>query len=83
MDNDKTPVSLWAIFRIFFQVGLVSFGGGLSAWFYREIVERRKWLAPEDFFSGLALGQGIAEVHRLGIAVRERPELLIGRTDQQ
>ena len=33
--------------------------------------------------SGLALGQGVAEVHRLGIAVRERPELLIGRTDQQ
>src|SRR6476660_4763218 len=51
------PVSLLAIALLFARVGVTSFGGGLSAWIYREVVHRRRWLREEDFFSGLTLSQ--------------------------
>src|SRR5690349_4446173 len=49
--------SLAEIFLVFLRLGLLSFGGGLSGWVYREVVENRKWLAEADFLSGLALSQ--------------------------
>jgi len=51
------PVSLLAIALLFARVGVTSFGGGLSAWIYQEVVHRRRWLREEDFFSGLTLSQ--------------------------
>ncbi|MFI5019889.1 MAG: chromate transporter [Dongiales bacterium] len=51
------PVSLLAIALLFARVGVTSFGGGLSAWIYLEVVHRRRWLREEDFFSGLTLSQ--------------------------
>jgi chromate transporter len=51
------PVSLLAIALLFARVGVTSFGGGLSAWIYGEVVHRRRWLREEDFFSGLTLSQ--------------------------
>ena len=48
-----TPhVSLFALFRTFFWVGLFSFGGGMSSWLHREIVHLRGWLTDDQFFSG-------------------------------
>ncbi len=58
-----------AIFGLFFQIGLLSFGGGLSAWIYREIVEKRRWLAPADFFSGLALGQVLPGINTANLSI--------------
>ena len=31
-------VSLGAIYVVFFQIGLMSFGGGLVSWIHREVV---------------------------------------------
>jgi len=62
-------VSLPAIFGLFFQIGMLSFGGGLSAWLYREIVERRHWLTAADFLSGLALGQILPGINTANLAV--------------
>jgi chromate transporter len=42
---------------LFIQVGITSFGGGLSAWIYREVVDRRRWLTEPEFLAGLTLAQ--------------------------
>jgi len=52
-----TPPSLGQLFRVFLVMGMSSFGGGLSGWIHREIVERRRWLTNERFLSGIAMGQ--------------------------
>lgn len=50
-------VSLPALAVAFLTIGATSFGGALSGWMHREIVQRRRWLAEDDFLNGLALGQ--------------------------
>ena len=51
------PVSLLRLFLVCFQIGLFSFGGGLTGWIYQELVVRRRWMSEDDFLSGLALCQ--------------------------
>jgi chromate transporter len=51
------PVPLLDILLLFARIGITSFGGGLSAWVYREVVVRRRWLAEDAFLSGLTLAQ--------------------------
>ena len=51
-----TP-SLRALFLCFLTIGMQSFGGGLSSWMRREIVQRRGWMEDPQFLSGLALAQ--------------------------
>jgi chromate transporter len=60
--NNTTPPSLAApslaaLFTCFVIIGMQSFGGGLSSWMRREIVERRGWMGDPQFLSGLALAQ--------------------------
>jgi chromate transporter len=45
------------IFAVFARIGLLSFGGGLSGWVFREVVVLRNWIGEEEFLSGLALAQ--------------------------
>jgi chromate transporter len=73
-DIESRPVSFPAIFGLFFQIGLFSVGGGLSAWLYREVVERHKWLTATDFLSGLALSQVLpgANIPNLSIYIGQR-----------
>jgi chromate transporter len=56
------------------KIGLMSFGGALSGWMHREIVARRRWIAEEDFLSGLALGQIMpgANVANLSLYIGQR-----------
>ena len=49
--------SAGAIFLVFFRIGLLSFGGGLTGWVYREVVVLRNWMAEDEFMSGLAMCQ--------------------------
>jgi len=49
--------SIAAIFAVFARIGLLSFGGGLSGWVFREVVVLRNWVSEDEFLSGLALGQ--------------------------
>ncbi len=55
--NAPPPVSIFAIFLVFARIGLLSFGGGMSGWVYREIVQARGWLSEEEFLSGLSISQ--------------------------
>jgi chromate transporter len=49
--------SLLDIARVNATIGLFSFGGGLTSWFARELVERRGWLTYRQFLSALAVNQ--------------------------
>ena len=62
-------VSLAGLFWIFFQIGALSFGGGLSAWIYREIVTKRGWMKDADFHTGLALSQVLPGVNNVNMAL--------------
>jgi chromate transporter len=62
-------VSLREIFLLFFQIGALSFGGGLVAWVYREVVERRKWLTETEFLGGLTLAQVLPGINMTNMAV--------------
>ena len=65
-----TPhVSLFALFRTFFWVGLFSFGGGMSSWLHREIVHLRGWLTDDQFFSGYGLSQVLPGVNSSNLTV--------------
>ena len=51
--NPAHPVSLFALYRLCFVVGLFSFGGGLTAWFHREVVQVRSWMTDDEFFPAI------------------------------
>ena len=61
--------SLAALFRSFVSIGLSSFGGGLTAWVRREIVQRRGWLDDQQFLSGYALSQLVPGATNVNLAV--------------
>jgi chromate transporter len=63
------PVSLLALYRVFFWLGLLSFGGGMSAWMHREIAQVRGWMSDEAFISGFALAQILPGVNSANLAV--------------
>ncbi|MCZ4282898.1 chromate efflux transporter [Kiloniella laminariae] len=56
---DKTihdPITLWAAIRIWFQIGILSFGGPTAqiALMHRVIVDERKWLTETQFLNALS-----------------------------
>ena len=65
---DSTP-SLRAIFLVFLRMGALSFGGGMTSWMRRDIVERRGWIAEGRFLSGLALAQIAPGANGVNLAV--------------
>jgi chromate transporter len=77
MDQDMRPpstsappqVSLGTIFWIFFQIGSLSVGGGLTAWLYREIVENRKLMSEADFMGALTLAQVLPGINMANLSV--------------
>lgn len=56
-DPAGASVSLTQLLLLFARIGLTSFGGGLSAWLYREIVDRRSWLNDDEFLGALTMSQ--------------------------
>src|ERR1700733_3957033 len=64
----EEPVSLASLFLPFLQVSLFGTGGGI-VWAYRIAVERRSWLAEQDFTDILSLCQFMPGPNVVGIAV--------------
>ena len=62
-------VSLYALYRVFFWIGVFSFGGGLTPWMYREVVEVRGWMTKEQFLSGVAVSQILPGVNSTNLAI--------------
>src|SRR5262249_33325485 len=52
-------VSMGELCRYFLRLGALGFGGpiALVGYMQRDLVERRRWIGPEDFRQGLALSQ--------------------------
>jgi chromate transporter len=65
----SVPPSLRALFTCFQVIGMQSFGGGLSSWMRREVVQRRAWLDDRPFLSGLALSQIAPGANAVNLAV--------------
>jgi chromate transporter len=61
--------SLLSLFAAFTSIGLMSFGGGLTAWIRREIVTRRGWLDDQQFLSGFGLSQLMPGASNANLAV--------------
>ena len=69
LPSPAAPVPLLALYRVFFVLGLLSFGGGVSAWMHREVVQLRGWMTDEAFISGFALAQILPGVNSANLAV--------------
>lgn len=69
ISSQNPAASLPEMFWIFFQIGAMSFGGGLAAWQYREIVSKRHWMTEQEFLTGLALAQVLPGVNNVNMAV--------------
>lgn len=59
---------LGELFRAFIGISLSGFGGAL-AWARRMIVERRKWMTPEEFNEAFALSQFLPGANTVNFAV--------------
>jgi chromate transporter len=69
MTQSAKRVSLLSLYGVFFRLGLYSFGGGISTWVHREIVDVRHWVTEEEFMSGFALGQILPGVNSTNLTI--------------
>lgn len=67
----STPrrISLWEIAWGFNQISIYSFGGGLSAWSRRVVVEDKQWMTDEEFLSALTLCRIMPGANQVNLAV--------------
>jgi len=63
------PPSLPALFVGMLQVALSAFGGGLSAWSQRIVVEQRRWMTNEEFLTGLTVARLFPGPNQINMAV--------------
>lgn len=61
--------SLTSLFLTFNRITLVSFGGGLTAWAQRIIVEEKKWLDDQEFLSAYALARALPGANQANFAI--------------
>ena len=57
--DDRVAYSLRDLVLYFLKLGALGFGGpiALAGYMQRDLVERRRWMRPEDYKQGLALAQ--------------------------
>lgn len=67
--DSQKKISLWELALTFNEVALMSFGGGLSAWSRRVVVERKNWLNDEEFLSALTLCRIMPGANQINLAV--------------
>lgn len=61
--------TLRELFLGMLQVALSAFGGGLSAWSQRIVVEQRRWLSNEEFLTGLTVARLFPGPNQINMAV--------------
>ena len=74
VDPDEAPplapaVSMRDLARTFLLVGATSFGGGLTGYLRRALVEERHWLTDEEFLRGLSIAQAVPGPNAVNLAV--------------
>lgn len=63
------PVSLAQIVRAFAFIGATSFGGGMTGYIRKALVEDRGWLESEEFLRGLSVAQLVPGPNAVNLAV--------------
>jgi chromate transporter len=63
------PIPLRSIAFSYLKIALESFGGGLSAWTRKVVVEERGWLADDEFLSALTLCRLLPGPNQINFAV--------------
>jgi chromate transporter len=55
--DDQRPqaIGLFELFLLFSRLGLSSFGGNVTAWIHRELVEQRRMIGEAEFIAALGL----------------------------
>lgn len=55
--SNSPDVSYFDVFKLFFKIGTVGFGGGpaLISIIQQEVVEKKKWLKIDDYLHGVAI----------------------------
>lgn len=66
--QQQTP-SLRELFVCMMQVAFSAFGGGISLWSHRIIVERRKWMSSESFVTGLTVARLFPGPNQINMSV--------------
>lgn len=61
--------TLGALASCFLQIALSSFGGGLSAWTRRIVVERRGWMNDEQFLTALTIARLFPGPNQVNMAI--------------
>ena len=69
LSGSVPQVPLSALFASFIRLGVSSFGGGMSGWTHREIVERRGWLDEDNFLKTLTIAQILPGANPVNLAV--------------
>ncbi|MEB3296156.1 MAG: chromate transporter [Cyanobacteriota bacterium] len=64
-----SPPGLRELFVGMLQVALSAFGGGLSAWSQRIVVEQRRWMTNEQFLTGLTVARLFPGPNQINMAV--------------
>jgi chromate transporter len=64
----NTP-SLLQFALVLVRIGLTSFGGGMSGWMLRVMVQEKRWIAEPDFLAGLGLCQVLPGINVVNLAV--------------
>jgi chromate transporter len=75
MQTESGPIPLREIFRVFFNIGAGSFGGGLSGWVYREVTQKRGWIKHDEMMAGIALSQVMPGANIANVCVYTGHEL--------
>ncbi len=63
-----TP-TLFALAECFLHIALASFGGGLSAWTRRLVVDDRRWMTDEQFLSALTIARLFPGPNQVNLAI--------------
>ena len=69
MEEATKKIGLRELTKTFLFIGLTSFGGGLTAYIRRIIVDNKQWLNNAEFFPGLALSQLLPGANVVGISL--------------
>ena len=66
---DKPICTLPEYAALITRIGLTSFGGGVSGWMMRMVVQERAWMTEPEFLSGLALCQIFPGINVLNLSI--------------
>lgn len=61
--------TLAKIFKVFFRIGITSFGGGLIAYVQDEVVGKQKWMDDEEFLAALEIGQTLPGLNSANVSI--------------